>query len=151
MLVAGPAGAQDDARPSPATGLTGNGRQLDPAGALTTLGTFPLAGAIAPGGRTYWSVDGGRHTAYVHIVDRRTHVELQKLPIPGGDMGIAFAPDGRRAYVSGLQGEDEDQKKLQGPDGDVVHVFDVGTDGRAVEAKPIALPDGRDGKAAQDT
>ena len=147
LAAAAPALAQ---HPSVAGRLTPNGRQLDPAGRTTVLGTFPLAGAVAPGGRTYWAVDGGRHTAYVHIVDLRTGRSLQKLPIPGGDNGIVFAPDGRTAYVSGIAGEDEDQKKLKGASGDIVHVFALGADGRAAERDPIALPDARDGAAAQD-
>jgi DNA-binding beta-propeller fold protein YncE len=141
------AGAQ---RPSRATGLTGNGRQLDPAGRLTPTGTFPLAGAISPDGKSYWTVDGGRHTAYVHVVDLKTGSERQRLPIPGGNMGIAFASDGRHAYVSGLAGEDEDQRTLKGPDGDVIHVYEIAADGTANEQAPISLPDGRDGAAAQD-
>ncbi len=41
-------------------------------------------------------------------------------------MGIVFAPDGRRAYVSGLEAEDEGQKALKGAGGD----FSAGRDVR---------------------
>jgi YVTN family beta-propeller protein len=130
--------------------LTGNGRQLDPAGRMTPVGTFPIGGAVTPDGRSFWVIDGGRHTAYAHVVDVASGAERQKLPLPGGDNGVVFSPDGKHAYVSGLEAEDDDQKSLPGAGGDVVHVFDIGADGRATESKPIALPDARDGQPAQD-
>src|SRR5438876_248076 len=68
LASAGPASAQDQT-PSRDTLITGNGRKLDPAGRMTPVGTFPIGGAISPDGRSYWTVDGGRHTAFVHVVD----------------------------------------------------------------------------------
>jgi DNA-binding beta-propeller fold protein YncE len=142
--------AYDDT-PSRAGERTGNGRKLDPAGRMTRVGTFPTGGAVTPDGRFYWAVDGGRHTAYVHIVNLKNGKEHQRLPIPGGDNGIAFSPDGRHAYVSGLEAEDPAQQELPGAGGDVVHAYTVNTrSGLATENKPIALPNGRDGAAAAD-
>jgi DNA-binding beta-propeller fold protein YncE/phospholipase C len=151
LAVTGTAAAQSEQAPSRDAMITGNGRKLDPAGRMTPVGTFPIGGAISPDGRFYWTVDGGRHAAFVHVVDLATGAERQKLPIAGGDNGIVFAPNGRHAYVSGLAGEDDDQKQLPGADGDVVHVFDIDAAGRASEGKPITLPAARDGAAAQDT
>ena len=138
--------------PGPATGLTPSGRQLDPAGRLTTLGAFPTGGALTPDGRFYWAVDAGRGTNAVRIVDVGTGAVEQTLPIPGGYVGVAFAPDGRRAYVSGEPAEGPQPPDARGTAGDVIHVYDVDpASGTAAELDPIAIPDStRDGNAARD-
>ena len=94
-----PAGAGAAAGLAP--GQTGNGRQLDPVGRTTTLGAFPTGGALTPDGRFYWAVDAGRGPNSVRIIDVATGQVRQTLSIPGGFVGIVFAADGRRAYVSG--------------------------------------------------
>ena len=109
-VVAAPvAGAVE--RVGPATGLTGDGRQLDPAGRMTALGAFPTGGALTPDGRFYWAVDAGRGINAIRVIDVGSGEITQTLQIPGGYLGVAFAPDGRRAYVSGqgpqnLHGDD---------------------------------------------
>src|SRR4051812_2709021 len=149
VSLAGAAAADDT--PSPNTQLTPSGRQLDPAGRMTQVGSFPTGGALSPDGRFYWTVDAGRGATAVRVIDVQTGALEQSLPIPGGYVGIAFAPDGRRAYVSGVQGDGDFGKGLKGAGGDVIHVFDVNpTTGAATEADPIPLPDGKDGAAAQD-
>jgi YVTN family beta-propeller protein len=149
--VAVPATVAAQETPGPATGLTGNGRQLDPAGRLTPVGSFPTGGALTPDGRFYWSVDAGRGATAVRIVDVGTGAVTQTLPIPGGYVGIAFAPDGRRAYVSGEPSDGDFGKGLKGDGGDVIHVYGVDpASGAATETEPIALPDARDGAAASD-
>ena len=83
-----------------------NGRQLDPEGRLTPLGPFPTGGALTPDSRFYWAVDAGRGSKRgcgSSIIE--TGEILQTLPIPGGYVGVAFAPDGKRAYVSGEPAE----------------------------------------------
>ena len=132
--------------------LTGNGRHLQPVGRQTDVGTFPTGGALSPDGRFYWTVDAGRGPAAVRIVDVASGDVLQTLPIPGGYVGIAFAPDGRHAYVSGQPAEGSDKTEgLKGKGGDVVHVFAVDAKtGKATEADPLALPNARDGAAAND-
>src|SRR3954454_15421844 len=143
-------GAADDT-PSPNTSLTVAGRQLDPAGRMTPVGAFPTGGALTPSGRFYWTVDGGRGATAVRVIDVATGAVTQTLPIPGGYVGIAFAPDGRRAYVSGEPTDGDFGKGLKGDGGDVIHVFDVNTStGGATETDPILLPDANDGAAAQD-
>src|SRR3954452_15054138 len=154
FLVAGvapPAGGVAQDPPSPSPPLTVAGRKLEPAGRMTPVGSFPTGGALTPDGRFYWSVDAGRGSTAVRIVDVATGGVKQALPIPGGYVGIAFAPDGRHAYVSGVPADGDFGKGLKGASGDVIHVFDVDpASGNASEANPIPLPDARDGAAAQD-
>jgi DNA-binding beta-propeller fold protein YncE len=137
--------------PGPGAALTGNGRHLEPAGRLTQVGSFPTGGALTPDGRFYWTVDAGRGATSVRVLEVATGAVKQTLPIPGGYVGITFAPDGRRAYVSGAPADGDFGRGLKGEDGDVIHVFDVDpASGAATEVEPIALPDARDGAAAQD-
>src|SRR4051794_20807558 len=144
-----PATAQET--PGPSAALTGNGRHLEPAGRLTQVGSFPTGGALTPDGRFYWTVDAGRGATAVHVIDVASGSVTQTLPIPGGYVGIAFAPDGRRAYVSGEPRDGDFSKGLKGEDGDVIHAFDVDpASGAATEADPIPLPAARDGAAASD-
>src|SRR4051812_15931395 len=149
--VALPASGVAQDTPSPGSSLTVAGRQLAPAGRMTPVGAFPTGGALTPDGRFYWSVDAGRGSTAVRIVDVATGAVKHALPIPGGYVGIAFARDGRHAYVSGVPSDGDFGKGLKGVNGDVIHVFDVDpATGNATEANPIALPDARDGAAAQD-
>src|SRR3954471_22523397 len=150
IVVAPPAAA--DAPPGPTSGLTVSGRQLDPAGRMTPVGAFPTGGALTPNGRFYWTVDAGRGATAVRVIDVATGAVTQTLPIPGGYVGIAFAPDGRKAYVSGEPTDGDFGKGLKGEGGDVIHVFDVNpSTGAATEADPILLPeDAKDGAAAED-
>src|SRR4051794_3787971 len=149
ILAGIPAAAQET--PGPASWLTVSGRQLDPAGRMSPVGAFPTGGALSPDGRFYWTVDSGRGATAVRVIDVASGAVKQALPIPGGYVGIAFAPDGRRAYVSGVPTDGDFGKGLKGEGGDVIHVFDVDPrTGTASEADPILLPDGKDGAAAQD-
>lgn len=133
------------------TSQTGNGRRLEPVGRMTPLGSFPTGGALTPDGRFYWAVDAGRKANAVRVIDVGSGAVLQTLPIPGGYVGVAFAPDGRRAYVSGQTGDGAVAPGAKGLKGDVIHVYDVDpAAGRAQELEPIVLPDARDGAAARD-
>ncbi|MEA2473508.1 MAG: hypothetical protein QOE06_1423 [Thermoleophilaceae bacterium] len=135
----------------PGSGLTSNGRKLDPAGRMTPLGAFPTGGALTPDGRFYWAVDAGRGNNFIRVIDVGTGAVAQTLPLPGGYVGIAFAPDGRRAYVSGQPAEGTQPANAKGKGGDVIHVYDVTpATGQATELDPIALPAARDGAAASD-
>src|SRR3954470_4973834 len=151
IAFAATAPAAGDDTPGPTSGLTVAGRQLDPAGRMTQVGAFPTGGALAPDGRFYWTVDSGRGATAVRITAVASGAVRQALPIPGGYVGIAFAPDGRHAYVSGVPTDGDFGKGLKGAGGDVIHVFDVDPlSGDATEAAPIGLPNARDGAAAQD-
>src|SRR3954469_13713441 len=137
--------------PGPGPPPPGNGRHLEPAGRLTQVGSFPTGGALTPDGRFFWNVDAGRGATAVRVVEVATGVVKQELPIPGGYVGIAFAPDGKRAYVSGAPSDGDFGKGQKGEDGDVIHVFAVDpASGAATELDPIPLPDARDGAAAQE-
>ena len=146
VLTGSPAAAT--AMPSndvgPATGITPSGRQLAPAGRLTAVGDFPTGGALTPDGRFFWAVDAGHGHNDVTIVDVSTGAVTQVLPLPGAYVGVAFAPDGRSAYVSG-EPSGNSQPPADGPTtaggGDAIHVFSVDpAGGRAVEGNPIPLP-----------
>jgi YVTN family beta-propeller protein len=149
-LLPAPGAAQVET-PGPGSSLTVSGRQLDPAGRMTQVGAFPTGGALSPDGRFYWSVDAGRGATAVRIVNVATGAVAQTLPLPGGYVGIAFAPDGRHAYVSGQRRDGDFNKGAKGEDGDVIHVYEVDpTSGAATEVDPLVLPDARDGAAAAD-
>ena len=135
--------AQDrSGRAGPDTGLYTNGRKLDPVGRQTAVGNFPTGGAVSPDGRFYWSVSAGHGQNDVRVVEIATGRVVQTLPLPGAYVGVAFAPDGRRAYVSGERKGDYDLPPgAKGEDGDVIHVYDVDVaGGRARELDPIVIP-----------
>lgn len=73
------------------------------------------------------------------------------LAVAAPAAGITFAPDGRRAYVSGQPAEGDQPPGVKGSDGDVIHVYDIDpATGGAKETDPLLLPDARDGQAARD-
>jgi YVTN family beta-propeller protein len=149
LVIAGTAVAQE--RPSTAGALTVEGRKLQPAGRMTQLGAFPTGGALTPDGRFYWAVDAGRGANYIRVIDTATGEVKKALPLPGGYVGIAFAPSGEAAYVSGVTSDGTPPPGSKGTGGDVIHVYDVNPrTGNAVERDPIALPNARDGAAAGD-
>ena len=126
----------------PSLGITGNGRKLDPVGRLTQVGNFPTGSALTRDGRFLWVVDSGHGSDDVRVVNVAGGQVVQTLPLPGTYEGIAFAPDGRHAYVSGTpKGSSPTEGPTKGDAGDVIHVFalDAAT-GRGAEQTPIALP-----------
>src|SRR5437764_12839252 len=117
-------------------------RALHPAGRMTTVGDFPSGGALTPDGRFYWAVDSGHGRDDVQIVDVRSGAVIQSLPLPGAYGGIAFAPGGRTAYVSGEPiGTSHPSGPVAAPGGDAIHVFALDPQsGPATQAGPIPLP-----------
>ncbi|UTI66291.1 bifunctional YncE family protein/alkaline phosphatase family protein [Paraconexibacter antarcticus] len=129
----------------PAERTTGNGRVLHPIGTLTTVGDFPTGLALSPDGRFAWVVDSGHGRDDVQIVSVASGKVVQVLPLPGAFGGVAFAPDGHRAWVSGTPsaGAKSDNGTVKGGAGDVLHVFDVDpASGHATEKDPVTLPAG---------
>jgi len=134
---------------NPGLGITGNGHQLHPVGRLTQVGNFPDGSALSPDGRFMWVLDAGHGSDDVRVVDVASGQAIQTLPLPGGYVGVAFAPDGRNAYVSGTpKGDSPTEGSTKGDGGDVVHVFSVDpTSGKGTEQNPIALPNPGSGAA----
>jgi YVTN family beta-propeller protein len=147
MAHASARGADTNGRVGPSLGLTGNGRALKPVGRMTAVGNFPTGSALTPDGRFVWVVDAGHGSDDVRVVDVVTGAAIQTLPLPGGYVGIAFSPDGRRAYVSGTpKGDSPTEGPTKGDAGDVVHVFSVDpATGRGAELDPITLPSPKGG------
>src|SRR3954465_672783 len=130
MLLAGARAGADSpgsaGRVGPTLSTTPNGRALHPAGRMTAVGDFPSGGALTPNGRFYWAVDSGHGRDDVQIVDVADGRVVQVLPLPGAYGGIAFAPGGRTAYVSGEPiGTSHPSGPVKGTAGDVIHVFSV--------------------------
>jgi DNA-binding beta-propeller fold protein YncE len=147
----------DEGRIGPDNRIQPSGRQLDPAGRLTSLGNHPAGGALTPDGRFYWTLSAGRGRNDVRIVrvGRRGRPRVvQVLPMPGLSGGIAMGPDGRTAYVSGTpESEHLDQQSpadTPGKEGDVIHVlrYDRRT-GVATRGGTIALPAPADAPVVQ--
>ena len=119
-----------------------DGRVLHPDGRMTAVGDFPSGGALSPDGRFYWAVDSGYGHDDIRVVSVATGKVTQVLPLPGAYGGIAFAPNGTRAYVSGEpQGVIPAAGPTKAGGGDAVHVFSIDpASGHATEVSPIALP-----------
>jgi len=128
-------------RIGPAYSTTANGRHLQPAGQMTTVGNFPTGGALSPDGKHYWVVNSGHGHDSVDILQVTTGKIIQNLPLPGGYGAVAFSPDGGHAYVSGEpKGSGTPTGPTKGDAGDVIHVYAVGDQGTAAEQAPILLP-----------
>jgi YVTN family beta-propeller protein len=156
LAAAVPAARADDpsqGRIGPDRHVTGNGRVLTPAGRLTTVGNFPTGGALTPDGKFLWVVDSGHAANDVKVVKIATGAVVQTLPLPGAYGAVAFAPDGRHAYVSGeSKGSSTPAGPTKGDAGDVVHVFTVDpASGRATEAEPIAMPSSTGGSGQRNS
>lgn len=122
--------------------ITGNGHDLHPAGRLTTVGDFPTGSAVLPGGRFVWVVDCGHGKNDARVIKLSTGKVIQTLALPGCYGGIAFAPDGRQAYISGEPiGGEPTEGKTKGKQGDVIHIFTVNREtGKGLEQQPLQIP-----------
>jgi DNA-binding beta-propeller fold protein YncE len=138
------AAGANSGRIGPSLRLLGNGRQLNPAGTLVTLGNFPTGGAVTPDGRFYWTVSTGRGFNDIRIVSLADARVIQVVPIPGASGGIAMDPVRHLAYVSGVADsahKDEQRPGLPGRDGDVVQVFSYDpASGHAEFSKLLPVP-----------
>ncbi len=126
---------------SQAARTTGNGRLLKPLGRLTGVGNFPTGSALTPDRRYLWVVDSGHGQDDVRIVRLADGAVTQTLRLPGAFGGVAIAPDGRTAYVSGTPDNPAQPSGTAGAEGDVLHVFTIDpATGLATEGTPLTLP-----------
>jgi DNA-binding beta-propeller fold protein YncE len=133
----------------PKTRIQPTGRKLDPVGKLTKLGNFPTGGALTPDGRFLWTLSTGRSRNDIRIVrvgpNANTGKIIQRIQMPGLSGGIAIAPDGRSAYVSGLPDSPHADQTVPGTipgrQGDVIAKFRVNrASGRATRTGVIPVP-----------
>jgi YVTN family beta-propeller protein len=98
------------------TGVTPQGWLVTPAGRQTDLGPGPLAVAASPRGNLVLVADAGYTDHALLVIDPATGSVIQKIKAPGGKssgpwdlswghahsyyVGLAFSPDGSRAWAS---------------------------------------------------
>src|SRR5579864_486673 len=80
-----------------------NGWSIDPAGALTALGTLPLHMTLDKSGRWIAVTVDGYATPAVDIVDAQSGRIVDTKPLDGAFYGVAFSPDDATLYVSTAQ------------------------------------------------
>jgi sugar lactone lactonase YvrE len=126
-LMAGPgqAALADLAQSLPV--ISNFGRKIDPRGRLLELNRFPVEAKLTPDGRFAWAV-GGAGGGRVRIVDPKSGATVQELDPFDYTGGLAFAPDGGRAYLSSAR----DQIKVLNVDTASGQPTDAGT----IDVKP---------------
>ncbi len=143
-LAATAANGADDktiGRVGPSLNMTGNGRALTPAGRVSTVGDFPSGSALSPDGKYLWTVSSGHGRNDVTIVRVSDGTVTQRLALPGAYGGVAFAPNGTKAYVSGnARGNSTPNGTVKAETGDAIHVYSIDETGTATEGTPITLP-----------
>ena len=111
------------------TAVTPVGFKVTPAGTQTPLGDLPLTTALSPDGKTMLVSNDGQGTQSLQVVDTATSKVVQTLEYATPKalfVGLAFSPDGTKAYAGGGGQQ-------------VVHAYDV-QGGRLTETTPYALP-----------
>jgi YVTN family beta-propeller protein len=106
-----------------------SGYRVTPAGCRTELGDLPLNAVMSPDKSMLLVSNAGRGTQSVQVVDPQNSQVVQTISYPSPQAvftGLAFSPDGKRAYASGGGTE-------------IIHTYDV-SDGRLRETAPIKLP-----------
>ncbi|MDP9298558.1 MAG: hypothetical protein M3O98_07820 [Actinomycetota bacterium] len=115
-VVAATAGLAPGPQPD-GTAVTPEGWRVTPVGRQTQLGPGPLAVAASPRGNLVLVADGGYSDHALLAIDPSTGAVLQKIKAPGGKAtggpwnisnghahgyyaGLAFSPDGSRAWAS---------------------------------------------------
>jgi phosphoesterase family protein len=167
---------KEEGRTSTSKFLLGSGRDLSPAGKTTQIGNFPAGGALTTNGRFLWTLSAGRGKNDIRIVRvetkrkcregkrgkrcrrrsaRKVGRVVQTIPMPGVNGGIAMAPDGRTAYVSGTPESsteyDQPPEGTPGLEGDVIHVFRYSAkSGKATRDGVIEVPAPGDTPPPQD-
>lgn len=85
------------------TGITTTGWTVSPAGKQIQLGDRPYGMTLSPDGRTLLVSNDGQSTQSVMMVDTASGEIRQTIPYTSPEslyIGVAFSPDGKRAYAS---------------------------------------------------
>src|SRR5690348_7134521 len=80
------------------------GYRVTPAGEQSRLGDLPLSAVPFPDGRAVLVVDAGQAVQSLQVVDPASGAVLQRIDYRSPEalfVGVAFSPDGSKAYVSG--------------------------------------------------
>ncbi|MEU6577736.1 beta-propeller fold lactonase family protein [Streptomyces sp. NPDC046805] len=124
------AGGQDAPGPrADGTAITPVGYKVTPAGHQTQLGNLPLNAVLSPDRSMLLVSNAGQGTQSLQVVDPENSEVVQTISYPSPQAvftGLAFSPDGKRAYASGGGRE-------------IIHTYDV-SNGRLTETSPIKLP-----------
>ena len=131
--------------PSASFNYANSGRNLTPYGTLTSVGDFPTGGALSPTGTYFWSISSGHGQNDVRIVNILTNQVIQTIPLPGAYGQVAFTPDGKTAFVSGepagaYKNSPSHSSWTYGANGDVIHVFNIASNGLATETTSLTIP-----------
>ena len=81
--------------------LLNSGWRIQPAGRQIALDTFPMATALAPGGRYLLVLNGGYRPPSISVIDTSTATVTGSVPVADGWLGLTFTPRGDRVYVGG--------------------------------------------------
>ncbi|WP_307621286.1 beta-propeller fold lactonase family protein [Streptomyces sp. V3I7] len=117
-------GPQDDG-----TAITPVGYKVTPAGHQSRLGNLPLNAVLSPDRSMLLVTNAGQGTQSLQVIDPEDSEVVQTISYPSPQAvftGLAFSPDGTRAYASGGGRE-------------IIHTYDV-SGGRLTETGPIKLP-----------
>jgi YVTN family beta-propeller protein len=76
------------------------GWKTTPAGRQLPSGDMILSGQVSPDGTLFAFTNTGYTRHGLHIVDLATEKEVATFPVEQSWSGLAFAPDGKRIYVS---------------------------------------------------
>ena len=128
-----------------------DGRQLQPTGRLVGLGNDPMGGALSPNGRFLWTLSSGIARNDIRIValgtkhGQATAGVVQNIVMPGLNGEMAFSPNGKTAYVSGIPESTLASNKVPsgtpGVGGDLIAVFKVNPKtGKATRNGVIRVP-----------
>ncbi|MGW0879659.1 beta-propeller fold lactonase family protein [Streptomyces sp. NPDC002671] len=111
------------------TAVTPVGYKVTPAGHQVQLGNLPLNAVLSPDKSMLLVSNAGQGTQSLQVVDPADSEVVQTISYPSPQAvftGLAFSPDGKRAYASGGGRE-------------IIHTYDV-SGGRLTETTPIKLP-----------
>src|SRR5262245_60212701 len=81
-----------------------SGWKTTPAGRQLASGDMILNGQISPDGKLFAFTNTGYTRHALHIIDLATEKEIATFPLEQAWSGLAFAPDGKRIFVSGGPG-----------------------------------------------